>query len=50
MHRLAEELGKDQIACHGVFMEERQLTVDNVRVYPAIDFLKLLWSGGIITG
>ena len=50
MHRLAEELGKDQIACHGVFMGERQLTVDNVRVYPAIDFLKLLWSGGIITG
>ncbi len=47
MHRLSEELGKNNIACFGVFMGERQLTIDNVTIYPAIDFLKCLWRGEI---
>jgi hypothetical protein len=48
MHRLSEELGKEKVACFGVFMGERQLTIDDVTVYPALDFLKRLWSGNII--
>jgi hypothetical protein len=29
-------------------MGERQLTIDDVAVYPALDFLRRLWSGEII--
>jgi uncharacterized protein len=50
MHRLSEELGKNKVTCFGVFMGERQLTIDNVTVYPALDFLRRLWSGEIIQG
>ena len=49
LHRLSEELGENNISCFGVFMGERQLTMDKVTVYPAIDFLKDLWSNKIIT-
>jgi hypothetical protein len=48
MHRLSEELGKKKVACFGVFMGERQLTIDDVTVYPALDFLRRLWRGEII--
>lgn len=48
MHRLSDELGKNKIACFGVFMGKKQLTIDNVRVYPGIDFLKCLWDGELI--
>ena len=49
MHRLSEELGKNKVSCFGVFMGERQLMIDDVKVYPALDFLKQLWNGEIIT-
>lgn len=48
MHRLSEELDKNKVSCFGVFMGERQLTIDNVTIYPALDFLKHLWNGAII--
>ena len=48
MHRLSKELGKNKVACFGVFMGERQLTMDNVTIYPALDFLRRLWSNKII--
>ena len=48
MHRLSKELGKKKVACFGVFMGERQLTMDNVTIYPALDFLRRLWSNKII--
>jgi uncharacterized protein len=48
MHRLSEELGIEKVSCFGVFMGERQLTVDNVTIYPVMDFLKRLWGGEII--
>ena len=50
MHRLSKELGKDKVSCFGVFTGERQLLIDDVRVYPALDFLKRLWGGEIISG
>ena len=48
MHRLSEALGKEKVACFGVFMGDRQLTIDDVTVYPALDFLKRLWRGEIM--
>lgn len=49
LNRLSEELGKDKVTCIGVFMGERELTMGNVSVYPALNFLKRLWSGEIIS-
>ncbi len=48
MHRLADEFGKNKIKCFGVFTGDRTLTIDDVRIYPALDFLKRLWGGEII--
>lgn len=48
MHRLSDEFGENRINCYGVFMGARQLTIDTVTVYPALDFLKCLWGGEII--
>ena len=48
MHRLSGELGEDRISCFGVFMGARQLNIDNITVYPALDFLKCLWGDEII--
>ena len=48
MHRLAEEFGRNNVTCFGVFRGERQLMIDDVMVYPALDFLRRLWSGEII--
>ena len=48
MHRLAEEFGRNKVKCIGVFRGERQLMMDSVMVYPALDFLRRLWDGEII--
>ncbi len=48
MHRLSAEFGKNKVTCFGVFMGGRQLIIDDVTIYPALDFLKHLWSGEII--
>ena len=48
MHRLSEELGENKVSRFGVFMGERRLTIDNITIYPAIDFLKCLWRNKII--
>ena len=50
MHRLAEELGRNKVTCFGVFRGERQLMIDNIMVYPALDFLGRLWRDEIIDG
>lgn len=50
MHRLSEELGKDRVKCFGVFTGEKQLLIDDVMVYPALDFLKLLWGNELVSG
>ncbi len=46
LHRLSGELGH-KVRCYGVFMGDRPLTLDDVTVLPALDFLKRLWGGGI---
>jgi hypothetical protein len=48
MHRLSEALSKEKVACFGVFMGDRQLTIEGVTVYPALEFLRRLWRGKII--
>jgi len=50
MHRLSKELGKNKVTRLGVFMGERQLTMDNVTIYPALEFLRRLWSNKIFDG
>ena len=42
MHRLVEEFGRNKVTCFGVFRGERQLMIDNVMVYPALDLLRRL--------
>ncbi len=49
LNRLSEELGGDKVECMGIFWGERLLTMENIKVYPAIDFLKRLWNDEIIT-
>lgn len=48
MHRISEELKKDKVTCFGVFMGDRQLTMDKITIYPALDFLRRLWGNEII--
>lgn len=46
LHRLRSELGSGT-QCFGVYLGERSALWDDVRVMPALDFLKLLWNGEI---
>jgi predicted AAA+ superfamily ATPase len=48
MKRLAEEMGAGKVDCLGVYNGLNPLKFDGVPVHPAADFLKALWSGGII--
>ena len=48
MHRLTEELGRNKVTCFGVFRGEKQLMIDNIMVYPGLDFLRRLWRHEII--
>lgn len=42
--RMSNELKKSNVKCLGVFLGERQMTFDNITVYPVLDFLKRLWN------
>ncbi len=48
LHRLREELGKDKVKCLGVFLGERLTQMDGINIYPAMQFLRLLWKNQII--
>ncbi len=50
LHRLSEEFGKSKVSLFGVFRGARQLLIDTVLVYPALEFLRRLWGGEIIKG
>jgi len=49
MHRLLKEFGKKNVRCYGVFMGERPLMLDEVMIYPALDFLRCLWRGELVS-
>ncbi len=44
LHRLREELGKSKVKCLGVFLGERLTQIDSINIYPAMQFLHLLWK------
>ncbi len=48
LHRLREELGKGKVKCLGVFLGERVNKIDGINVYPAMQFLRLLWGNQVI--
>lgn len=49
MHRLAEELKAGKVNRIGVYTGERKITIEDVMVWPALDFLQHLWSGEILS-
>ena len=48
LHRLSGELDGKMVSCFGVYMGERELAFDDVKVLSAIEFLRRLWSGEVI--
>ena len=48
LHRVRDDLGKDETRCYGVYLGERAALWDDVHVLPLVDFLKRLWAGEII--
>lgn len=49
LHRLREEIGKGKVKCLGVFLGERPVRMDGIDIYPAMQFLKLLWENEVIS-
>ena len=43
--RLKDEIGKSKIRTIGVYQGERRLKINDLTVYPVIDFCKCLWNG-----
>ena len=48
LYRLRDEIGKGKVKCLGVFLGERQVRMDGIDIYPAMQFLKLLWKNEVI--
>lgn len=48
LYRLREEIGKWKVKCLGVFLGERPVRMDGVDIYPAMQFLRLLWKNEVI--
>ena len=46
--RVAEALGPGNTRCYGVCAVDRPSSWGSVQVLPALDFLRLLWEGGLI--
>lgn len=47
--RLRNELGADRVRCIGVYGGQREARFGEISVLPCVEFLKRLWSGGIIS-
>ena len=48
LHRIKQALGKDKTTCYGIYLCERPALWDDIHILPVFEFLKRLWSGGII--
>lgn len=48
LRRIREELGAENVHCYGVYLGERQLLWDDIRVLPVAGFLRQLWDGEIL--
>ncbi len=49
LYRLREEIGERKVKCLGVFLGERAVHMDGINIYPAMQFLKMLWGDEIIS-
>lgn len=49
LKRISEEIGPSKIRCLGVYMEERDTSHDNIHIFSAMNFLRALWAGEIIS-
>ncbi len=47
LHRIQEEIGRTKVKCLGVFLGAREITINDVRILPALTFLKQLWADQI---
>lgn len=48
LRRIREELGAENVRCYGVYLGERRMLWDDIRVLPVADFLRQLWDGEIL--
>ncbi len=48
LHRVRQHLDPHETTCYGVYLGQRAARWDDVRVLPALDFLKRLWNGDIL--
>ena len=49
LHRVRQALEPHETICCGVYLGQRAALWDDVRVLPALDFLKRLWNGEILS-
>lgn len=49
LNRLTGDLGESKVRCFGVYTGEREMRSDHVVILPALEFLKKLWAGEIIS-
>ncbi|MDP2599427.1 MAG: AAA family ATPase [Deltaproteobacteria bacterium] len=49
LNRIREELGATKVQCLGIYLGERPLSLDHIQILPAMQFLKALWAGDIIS-
>lgn len=47
LHTVRIHLGESKTRCFGVYLGEREALIDDVRIFPVQDFLKLIWDGSI---
>ena len=49
LSRLRDEIGKGRVCCYGVYLGARAQEFDGILVLPALEFLKRLWDGGVVS-
>ena len=48
LHRVRQHLAPHATSCFGVYLGQRAALWDDVRILPALDFLKRLWDGEVL--
>ncbi|MYN67609.1 MAG: ATP-binding protein [Acidobacteria bacterium] len=48
LHRVRQHLAPHATTCFGVYLGQRAALWDDVRILPALDFLKRLWDGEVL--
>lgn len=48
LNRIREELKHSKVQCLGIYLGERPLNLDGIRVFPVMEFLRGLWDGEVV--